>query len=353
MTIVDVPDDLDDFNAWAVDERWSDGLPLVPPTPARVERMLSGTTWPPDRLVAVLPPRFGEATVEIIAINAVMAGCRPTAMPLLITAIQALSDERADAFGLQATTHPCGVMIFVNGPLGSAAGVHGGHGLFGPGSVGNATIGRAMRLLQQNVGGAWPGETDLATQGTPAKFSFCFSENEAESPWESYRVSRGFDAALTTVTVVGAEGPHNISDHVSTTPLGLLFTFAHTIATVGKNNPYIPGADFLVVVSPEHAHIIAEAGFQRRDVQQYLFERARIPYKEWKMGGAFGMFPYPRYLDAADDDLLVPIASSPDDVHVIVGGGAGLHSSWIPTFGVSRTSTRVVMGPMDEPLRTP
>ena len=352
MSLVDVPDDLDEFNRWAVRERWSDGLPLVPPTEERVDAMLAGTAWPADEVVGKIPPRSAEATVELVAANAVMAGCRPSAMPILVAAVQAMVEAPVNLYGAQATTHPCALMVLVSGPLGKAAGVHGGSGLFGPGFVGNATIGRAVRLLQQNVGGAWPGETDRATQGSPAKFSFCFAENddEADNPWEPYRVSQGYGHDDTTVTVVAAEAPHNLNDHVSNEPGGLLFTFAQTIATVGKNNAYCRPADFVLVLSPEHVRVLADHGFARRDVQRYLHERARIPYREWKRGAMFGMLPQPRYLDAADDDFQVPILETPDDVHVVVGGGPGRHSAWIPTFGITRTTTKPVVGPDGSPL---
>lgn len=340
--LLDAPDDLEEFNRWAFDRRWGDGLPVVPPTPERVARMLGGTDYSPETVVAVIPPRMAAATVEKIAVNAVMAGCGPSAMPVLLTATAALSDPTLNTYGAQATTHPCGLMVLVSGPVAGHAEVHGGVGLFGPDFRGNVTIGRAMRLILQNLGGAFPGETDRSTQGSPVKIAFCFSENEVDSPWEPYRVSRGFSAADSTVSVVFGEAPHNLDDHVSTEPRGLGFMMAQTIATVGKNNPYCRGNDYLVIVCPEHARIFADRGWARRDLQEYLHERARIPYREWRMGALRGVNPQPRYMDAADDDLQVRITDSVDDVHVVVGGGAGLHSSWIPTFGLTRTVTSVV-----------
>ncbi|MDQ1396848.1 MAG: hypothetical protein QOG64_2107, partial [Acidimicrobiaceae bacterium] len=341
-SLVDVPEDMAEFNDWAVEQRWSDGLPMIPPTEDRVDEMLTGTGWPSDEVIGKIPARLAEATVEIIAANAVMAGCTPAAMPILITAVQAMIDPIVNLYGAQATTHPCALMVLVSGPLTKSAGIHSGSGLFGPGFRGNATIGRAVRLIQQNVGGAWPGETDRATQGTSAKFSFCFAENDEESPWEPYRVSQGYQRDDTTVTVVAAEGPHNLNDHVSKDPKGILAMFRHTIATMGKNNSYIMSGDYVVVVCPEHATTLHDGGFERRDVQEFLHNRARIPYRDWKLGGMIGMLNQPKYLDAADDDFPVPITTTPDDVHIVVGGGPGLHSTFIPTFGLSRTATRVV-----------
>lgn len=352
MSLVEVPDDLHEFNRWAVEQRWSDGLPLIPPTPELVDEMLLGTSWAADEVVGKVPARLADATVEVIAANAVMAGCRPSAMPILITAVQAMLDEQVNLYGVQATTHPCALMVMVSGPLADVAGVHGGTGCFGPGFHANASIGRAVRLIQQNVGGAWPIETDRATHGTPAKFSFCFGENQAESPWvETYRESRGFDVEHTLVTVVAAEGPHNLNDHVSNEPRGVLFTFAQTMSTIGTNNAYCQPADFVLTISPEHATVVADHGFTRQDVMQYLFERCRIPYKHWKLGGMIGMLPQPKHLEAADDDYPVPILKTVEDAHVVVAGGAGRHSAWMPTFGISRISNRVVSGPDGTALR--
>ena len=351
MSLVEAPDDLSELNEWVVEQRWSDGLPIVPPTRERVDEMLQGTSWPADTVIGLVPPRNAEATVDKIAANAVMAGCTPSAMPILIAAVQAMLEPQVNLYGAQATTHPCAVMVMVTGPVARAAGVHGGAGLFGPGFRANATIGRAVRLIQQNLGGAWPGETDRATQGTPAKFTFCFGENEEQSPWDPYRVQRGFASDESTVTVVAAEGPHNLNDHVSSDARGVLFTFAQTMATIGTNNAYCTDADLVLVMCPEHAKVVADAGFTPADVRQYLYERARIPYRDWKLGGMYGMLDQPRHLDAADDDYPVAILETPDDIHLVVGGGPGRHSAWIPTIGVGRAAVRVIAEPDGTPVR--
>jgi hypothetical protein len=313
--------------------------------------MLAGTDSPPDRLIATIPPRLAGATVEAIAVNAVMAGCAPTAIPILITAVEATADPAANTYGCQATTHPCGLMVLVSGSVAEHASVRGGAGMFGPSIPGNVTIGRAMRLILQNIGGAYPGETDRATQGSPAKISFCFAENAADSPWEPYRLSRGFDIDDSIVSIVFGEAPHNLTDHISNEPRGLAFTMAQSIATVGKNNPYTRNNDYHVIVCPEHAAVFAGHGWRRADLQEYLFERARIPYGEWRMGGLFGVNPQPKYLEAADDDLQVRITDRMNDIHITVAGGPGLHSSWIPTFGLCRTVTRLVRRASGEPWR--
>lgn len=338
-------DDLDAFYVHARAHRWTDGLPVIPPTPARVERMIAGSGRSGGDIVAMIPPRFGIATIEAIAVNAVMAGCEPEQMPIIVTALDAVADPEFDLYAIQATTHPCGVMVLVSGPLASTLNINARGGCYGPGPDfgANMSIGRAVRLVLLNVGGARPQVADIATQGSPAKISFCFAENHEASPWEPFHVAQGHPSDATTVTVASAEAPHNLNDHVSKSADGLLFTFSQTIATMGKNNAYIRDSDFFVVFCPEHAAVLGRSGWSRRDVQQYFFERARIPYHEWRRGGMFGMLPQPKSLDGADDAFAVPMASGPENIHVLVAGGGGRHSSWIPTFAAhSRSVTKRV-----------
>jgi hypothetical protein len=200
-------------------------------------------------------------------------------------------------------------------------------------------------LILLNVGGALPGVSDMATQGTPAKIAFCFAENAAENPWEPFHVTQGFPEGTSTVTVAAAEAPHNMNDHVSATPEGLLHTFSQTIATMGKNNAYIPVSDFFIVFAPEHAGLVARSGWSRRDVQDYVFEHARIPRDTWRRGGMFGMFPWHESVDNSDADLGIPMAGRPEQIHVVVAGGAGRHSSWIPTLaGNGLSVTKAIEG---------
>jgi hypothetical protein len=351
-TLVEVPDDLDQFNAWAMEQRWSDGLPLVPPTEARVAAMLAHTDRDRDEVVARIPPRWAEASIEKIAVNAVMAGCEPQHLPIVIAAIIALSHPSVNLYGALATTHPCSTMVMVNGPLAVQAGINSGAGVFGPGFRANAAIGRAVRLALQNLGGAHPGEGDRSTLGGPAKFTFCFAENEAESPWAPYHVERGFAREDSTVTVVAAEAPQNIEDHISRAPRELLGTFAWTIASLGANNAYCRNSDFFVGMCPDHAAILAEHSFGKRDVQEYLYNVARIPYGRWKGRGLDGVNPRPRWIDALDDDMGIPMVDDPDDVHVVVVGGAGLHSCWIPSFGVCRSHIALITRADGSPARS-
>lgn len=338
---IPVAADLDDFQIEGMERRWGDGLPLIPATGGRVQRMLSGTDRDPDYVVMLMPPKFAPCTVEKIAINAVMAGCLPEYMPLLITAVEAMGDPTFHLYGAQATTHPMGFMVMVNGPIARTAGLHCGSGVFGPGVRANATIGRAIRLVLQNVGGAYAGTTDMSTQGTPAKYTFAFAENEAASPWPPFHVSVGLEPEASAVTVASAEGPHNISDHVSNEPRGLLVTFAQSIATMGKIQAYNHEGGFFVAFCPEHAEILHRFHWTREDVQRYLYERARIPYALWRLGGMHGMLPHARWLDAADDNLQVPMTEDVHGIRIVVAGGAGRHSSWMPSgLALTRRVTR-------------
>src|SRR5882762_3137562 len=192
---------------------WTDGLPIVPPTDEAVRECLCWTDRDSREVVAVLPPRQGEATVERIAINAVMAGARPEYLPVIITAAEALADPDFNLDSVQATTHPVAPLMIVNGPIARELEINAGYNAFGQGFRANMTIGRALRLLLMNVGGGLPGTGDRATQGSPAKMAYCIAENEAENPWEPLHVEHGFPADVSTVTTIGCEGPHNIQYH--------------------------------------------------------------------------------------------------------------------------------------------
>ena len=328
------------------EQGWSDGLPVVAPTRERVEGMLAWTDRPPDQSLGVMPPRHGVATVEALAINAVMAGCRPQYFPIVVTAVEAMLDPAFNLFAVQATTHPCSPLTIVNGPAAAEVGVNARYGAFGPGTRANATIGRAIRLILLNVGGAVPGVLDRATQGQPSKYSFCIAENEAESPWDPLHVERGYDAWMSTVTVVGAENPHNINDHVSDSAAGILATLAGSMGVMGSNNAYLLGGPVLAL-GPEHAAIVAADGYDKPAVRRHVFEHARIPSELWLQGGMA-----PRERSLVPDEAGRPIIGQPDDLIIIVVGGFGRHSSWLPTFGsTTQAVTRPVTRADGSPVR--
>lgn len=333
-----------EFHEFADAQSWSDGLPVIPPTPERVAAMLDGGGRKAEEIIGAIPPSFSPATVAMIAANAVMAGCRPEFFPVVISAVEAAVQPEFGLFSTLATTHPCGILVLVSGELATRLEINSAGGCMGPGFRANATIGRAVRLAMQNIGGSYPQVSDMATHGSPAKFTFCFAENAESNPWEPFHVAQGFPPGTSTVTVAAAEGPHNLNDHVSLKPEGLLLTFAHTIAVMGTNHAYVRDSDYFVVLCPEHAGVLSRADWTRADVQRFLFERARIPYGLWRQGGMFGMIPQPRYLDAADDELMLPLTIEPEDIRIVVAGGGGRHSVFIPTQAAVGKSVTVEIG---------
>ncbi|HMH51061.1 MAG TPA: hypothetical protein VK548_12570 [Candidatus Acidoferrum sp.] len=328
---VDPEDVLAEFAA----REWCDGLPVVAPTEARVSEMLGGRDG--ARSLGAVPPLWRQATLEKLAVNAVMAGCEPAYFPVVVAAVEAMLDPSFNCYGVQATTHPVAPLVIVHGPRARAIGVHGGSGCLGPGFRANATIGRAIRLIMLNVGGAWPGRHDMATQGSPSKFSYCLAENVEASPWGPWREDD-------SVTVFGGEPPHNVNDHVSTTASGILTTVAKTAVAPGSNVGWILSqSQLLVVLGPEHAATIAGDGLSRADVQRFVYEHARLPLSTLKLGGMWGMHDWPAWMHAVrDGHALMPAVASTDDIFVIVAGGHGKHSAVIPNCAFSRAVTMTI-----------
>jgi len=326
---------------------WTDGLPVVAPTRARVDAMLRYCDRRANFELGTMPPRHGIVTPEILAINAVMAGCRPEYFPVVLAAVEAMLTPAFNLFAVQATTHPCAPCVIVNGPIARELGINARYGAFGPGVRANATIGRAVRLILLNVGGATPGVLDRSTQGQPAKYAFCVAENEAESPWPPLHVERGFALDDSTVTVTGADGPHNLNDHVSDHADGILATLEGAMSDMGANNAYLYGQP-TIAFGPEHAAILAAADLSKDDIRRHVFERVRLPRALWERGGMAGMFP-----DLFPDADMLPIIKTAEDLLIVVVGGFGRHSCWLPTFGdTTRAVTRLVARADGSPLRT-
>jgi hypothetical protein len=328
---------------------WTDGLPIVPPTTERVQAMLRGSDREPDTVLGIIPPRYGEATVENVAINAVLAGCEPTHLPLVLLAVEAMCHEEFNLLGIQATTHLAAPLLVFNGPIPRELHVNGGYNCFGQGHAANALIGRAVRLVLTNVGGAVPGKLDRATFGSPAKFAYCVAENEAASPWAPLHVERGHDAAVSTVTVIGAEAPHNVNDHGSISAEGVLTTIAGAMSETGSNNTYYRDEGPWVVLSPEHADVIARDGWSKADVKRFLFERSQIPIERFSRENV-ERFLLQRWSARLQEEVAawlrtgaagvrVPLSDGPEGINVFVAGGAGKHSLFIPTFGATRSVT--------------
>ncbi len=319
-----------------------DGLPLVPPTEARVAAMLEHADGDPDEVLFTLQPRAGIVTRRVTAINAVLAGCAPPVFPVALTALRALAQPQMNLRGVNATTHLVAPLVLVHGEIARTARFHGGVGAFGPGNRANATVGRAVRLALLHVGGAKPGFGDAATHGQPAKYTFCAAENIDESPWESYPRSRGVEAA-SAVTVHCGEGPHNVHDaEASGDPALILGKIASAMASLGQNNAPISQGEYFIVLGPEHAQSIAVTGMTRRDVQSYLYEHARIPARVFRRH--FQELAWAEWMKRVDDGHPLPMTGEPDNIRVLVAGGPGKHSLVIPSWGMTKSVTLPLQG---------
>ena len=320
--------DPEQWNEYAIEQGWSDGMPLFAPTEDKVGRFVE-TCRGDNEPFPPMPPRRVIPTLESIAANAVMAGCKPEYFPVVVSTVRALLNPEYNLHGTLATTHPCAPGIILNGPARNQMELNCGSNCFGQGHRANATIGRAVQLALLNIGGAKPGEMDRSTQGSPAKYAFCFGENEEESPWEPYHVRRGFAATDSVVTVLPCEPPHNINDHASTTAEGILTTIAGTISQTGSNNLYA-NAPHTVVFGPEHAQTVHRDGWTIPDIQEKLYEASAVHVSRVSAENQEN-FRVDRGHEPVNDHYY--LGRSPDDIQILVAGGPGKHSAYIPTFG--------------------
>jgi hypothetical protein len=335
--------DLDDDIESMFDRGFTDGLPVVPPTEARVLRMLEGTHRDPQDIVAVVPPDLVPVTVEKVAVNAVMAGCKPEYLPWVIAAVEAVCTDEFNIHGVLATTMPVGPVIVCNGPGTRAIGMNGGGNALGQGNRANLTIGRAVQLVVRNVGGGRPGEVDRATHGNPGKVSFCFAELEGSSPFTSLSVSRGFEPDENTVTVFAGEGPRCIVDQKARTAAELANTFAACLRTL-HNPKLVIGFDVVLVVGPEHARVFAEDGWDRDRLISELHGRLQSPGSELVVGAGGIADGVPEHLK----DLTLP-KFRPDGILLVhAGGGAGLFSAMIGGWANGSTGSQPVTWRVDD-----
>jgi hypothetical protein len=322
-----VDDDPEAVSARFEREGWSDGLPIVPPTEERAARMLAG--FDGSRSLGPMPPSWGEATIAKLAVNAVMAGCSPQYFPVVVTAVKAMLAKPFNLYGIQGTTNPATPVIVVNGPIARELGINARGNLFGQGFRANATIGRAVRLAMTTIGGGVPQKADKSTLGSPAKYTCCFAENEAESPWPPFHVERGFDAATSAVTVFGGAAPANIIEK-SKTADDMLRTIARAMAASGSNNMFM-SQEALLVLGPEHAAIAARQGYDRPRARRTLFEHARIPFTEIGQNNADVLAVWRgNCIDEVGGQRTLRIVEKPEDILIVVAGGAGNHSASIP-----------------------
>lgn len=319
---------------------WGDGLPVVPPTEERVASAIAASGLPGSQVIAVLPPRNGAATVHKIAVNAVLAGCQPEVMPILIAAVTAMGDPALNATGIQTTTNPVTIAGFISGPAGGRLGFNAGWNCLGQGNRANATVGRAIRLILVNIAGGIPGEADRATMGQPGKYTFFFAENEADAPWPPFRVREGFDAAASTVTMFGAAGTLNLLE-----PTDSAEDLLRVIATAMRfpaSNDYMYNGEPWLILSPEHAWVLARGGHASpATVQEYLWEQTRMRPAEFSAKVVdYRLRPtWEPLLGPIGPETLIPIAEHPERIRIVVAGGPGTHSTYVPTFGASRSVT--------------
>ena len=303
---------------------WSDGLPVVPPTTDRILRMLGGTERKPDEIVGLIPPNLAPCTVEKVAINAVMAGCKPEYMPVVLGVLEAALDPLFVLHGLLCTTHFSGPLVIINGPAAKAVGMNSGVNALCQGNRANATIGRALQLIVRNVGGGLPGGMDRATLGNPGKFTFCFAEDESDPDWEPLAQRRGIAAGKSAVTLFHGEGVNGFIDQKSRTPEELVRSLAMGLFGVGHPKLCLAG-NAVLVLAPEHYRIFKDGGFDRRRIEDELYKALKRPGSELVRGAqnvAEGMPP--SFADKMVDKF------QPDGLLIVrAGGEAGLFSAII------------------------
>ncbi len=303
---------------------WSDGLPLVPPTAKRVMSMLTGTTRAPNEVVAIVPPDLVECTVEKVAINAVMAGCKPEYLPVVLAAVEAACTDEFNIHGVLATTMGVGPVVVVNGPIRRALGMNSGINVLGQGNRANSTIGRALQLVIRNIGGGRPGEVDRAAYGSPGKLGFCFPEDEEASAWAPLSVDLGEEAGANTVTLFAGEGTRTIVDQLSREPESLARSFAACLRSL-SHPKLVMAFDCILVVGPEHARVFERAGWSKQDLIARVNELLMISGEELIRGAGEIAEGLPEGLRGATLSKFRPGGL----MVVRAGGGAGLFSTVI------------------------
>jgi hypothetical protein len=326
-------DDPGDAIEFCFQQGWTDGLPVVPPTEARVHAMLEAAGLEPQHQVAFITNRQVAVTAEKVAVNAVMAGCRPEYMPAVVAAVEGIADPRWGYHGPATSTGGAGVLMIMNGPMVRALDFNAGDNLFGPGWRANATVGRAVRLVMRNAIGTLPGKLDRGTLGHPGKYTYVIAENETESPWTPLHVERGCQPEDSAVTVMAAMAPHQFYNQLSNTAAGVLTTLCDAM-----KNPGMAGQpQYCVVLAGEHMRTIAGERWSKADIRRFVFENSQSTVAHLKrtsrMAGA---------VKPADESTTRPLVMTPEDILVVAAGGrAGSFSCYIPGWG-SRTSSQAV-----------
>ncbi len=341
--ILEFEDSWEAINEWFLAHDLTDGLPIVPPTEVRVATMTDYTErtlgWKAADVIGALAPKQGLATIEKIAANAVMAGCRPEYMPVLIACVKGIAEPRFNLDAVQTSTHNTSPLPIVNGPIRAAIDLNRGYNYTGSRWQATSTIGRALQLIMINIGGT-PGSINIHTQGHIARFAHCIAENEEENPWEPLHVERGFGAATSTVTLIPACPAAMIDDNGgSQTAKDLLRTLSLSIPYVGNRNTNGEGQP-LLILCPQHARLLANGGYSKAEVKRFIWEYGRLPFGNIPRGNLtnFSQKILKQYADF-DPDFGVPIADKPEDIVIVVMGGTGTHSLSVQTRLASQNVT--------------
>ena len=334
VSMVEVPADPGLMFQYFINRGWSDGLPMLPPTQAAIDAMIAGSALKKDDVVGVIPPLNGIATVERIAANAVMAGCLPDYFPLVVAAVHGVLQPGFNVDGVQTTTGNIAPLIVVNGPCRNTLQINYSSNVLGQGWRANATIGRALRLVLSNIGGAAPGVYDKATLGQPAKYTFCIAENEEENPWEPLHVERGLPRDANTVSVFGCTGVNSAVDMASQTAKGLLKTFALTM--IGGLTSGVTSTETMLIICPEHAAILSAGGYSKAAIRDALFVAARVPHEKISDEN-LELLAKRRPSWFQHHGSAIGVVDRPEDIWIVVAGGKGAKSAYIP----GRTGTHL------------
>jgi len=327
---------------------FKDALPVVPPTRERVEEMLRAAAGrDPQEVIARIPPCYGEATVEKIASNAVMAGCVPEMMRVLIPLMRAVADERFNAHGVQATTHFAAPLIIVNGPVRHELKFHSRQNVFSNVARANSTLGRALQLILLNLGGARPDGIDMSALGNPGKFSYCIAENEEENPWDPLHVEQGLARDQGAVTLFAAEPPHGVSEHNARTARGVLKSISYALATVWSYRNCM-GFEAVVALGPEHVHTIHRDGFTKQNARDFLFENTGVPLRCYQGEPGEGVAQRGVYKEIAiDGEPCYQKFRAPESIKIVVTGGtAGKFSAVLGSWSAGPRGSQMVTYPV-------
>jgi hypothetical protein len=311
---------------------WGDGLPIVPPTRQRVNEVLMALGRDGSQQLGPIPPRWGVATVELVAVNAIMAGCRPELVRVVLAAVEGVLRPGYNLYSIQATTGSVTPLITVSGPLASQVGIHGGAGCLGPGHPANLAVGRALRMVLTNIGGAIPGEFDRATSGQPGKIALCVAENQAANPWPPLQVELGYKADQSIVVIDSVMGTTDIMDHTSNRAEDLLHMLAGCLGGSAFNHTQTGGHSVLLLC-PEHADLLAGAGWSRAGVATELARRAWIELGLFTDRALENVVKVRRARHFTAGATRIPVFDGPENLRIVVAGGAGPHSTFLPSFG--------------------